>query len=225
MTTRIHVAALSAAALTAVLSLAACKDRSERVAAQPGNTDSSMARTKAPTAGGVDASPASAPGETIANQPSAAISGTAATAALPAPDIAFVTKAAESGRFEVEVGKLALEKATDPAIKAFARMLVDDHTAANDKLRQIASGHQLPLPAALPEDKKRELEQLGKLSGAEFDRRFVKMVGIGDHRHDIGEFEKAGQTAQSPDVKRFAETTLTTLKKHLEAAQRLPGAG
>ncbi|WP_280156237.1 DUF4142 domain-containing protein [Piscinibacter sp. XHJ-5] len=220
-----HTAAASAMALAVALGLAGCKDRSERVASQPGNTDASVAQTKAPTAAGRDAAPAQLPGEMVRSQPTAAISGAAATAPLPAADIDFVTKAAEAGQFEVEVAKVAADKATDPAIKTFARMLVDDHNAANEKLRQIATGHSLALPASLPQDKKRELEQLATLSGPEFDRRFVKMVGIGDHRHDIGEFEKASQAAQSPDVKNFAQSTLPTLKKHLEAAEKLPGAG
>ena len=147
------------------------------------------------------------------------------TAALPAADAQFVTKAAEGGQFEVEIGKLAATKATDAAVKSFAQMLVDDHTAANDKLRQIASSHNVALPAALPADKKKEIEQLGKLSGAEFDRQFVKTVGIKDHHHDIDEFEKAAKSAKSDDVRDFAQSTLPTLKKHLAAAEKLPMGG
>ena len=159
------------------------------------------------------------PGATSSTNP-----GAAATAPLAAADQQFVAKAAEAGQFEVEIAKLAVEKSSDPAVKTFAQMLVDDHGAANDKLRQIASGHQLALPAALPEAKKQALEQLSRLSGAAFDRQFVKLVGIQDHQHDIAEFEKAGQAAQSPDVRSFAQSSLPTLKKHLASAQKLPGA-
>jgi putative membrane protein len=150
--------------------------------------------------------------------------GAAATAPLAAADQQFIATASEAGQFEVEIAKLAVEKASDPAVKTFAQMLVDDHGAANDKLRQIASGHNLALPAALPEAKKQALEQLSRLSGAAFDRQFVKLVGIQDHQHDIAEFEKAGQAAQSPDVRSFAQSSLPTLKKHLATAQKLPGA-
>jgi putative membrane protein len=116
--------------------------------------------------------------------------------------------------FEVEVGKLAAEKATDPGVKSFAQMLVDDHSAANDKLRQIATGHNVALPASLPDDKKKEL-----------DKQFIKVVGQKDHHHDIAAFEKASSSAQSADVKDFATNTLPTLKKHLAAAEKLPGKG
>lgn len=180
-------------------------------------------------AGGSTTGDAGAPAAAIANQPPGAIGsgnpGAAATGPLAPADQQFLAKAAEAGQFEVEIAKLAVEKASDPAVKTFAQMLVDDHGAANDKLRQIASGHKLALPAALPDAKKRELAQLAKLSGAAFDRQFVKLVGIQDHEKDIAEFEKASQAAQSPDVKTFAQSSLPTLKKHLATAQRLPGAG
>jgi putative membrane protein len=152
-------------------------------------------------------------------------SGTASTAPLQPSDQKFVTEAAAGGMFEVEIAKLAADKAADPAVKNFAQMLADDHGAANDKLRQIATGHNVALPASLPEDKKKEIDQLSKLSGPAFDRQFIRMVGIKDHHHDIGAFEKASQSAQSPDVKDFAASTLPTLKKHLEAAEKLPVKG
>jgi putative membrane protein len=109
-------------------------------------------------------------------------------------------------------------------VKAYAQMLVEDHTAANEKLRQIASSHNVALPASLPEAKKKELDQLSKLSGPEFDRQFVRIVGIKDHHQDIDEFEKAARSAKSDDVKSFAQSALPTLKKHLAAAQKLPAS-
>ena len=84
--------------------------------------------------------------------------------------------------------------------------------------------HDLALPASLPDAKKTELEQLAKLSGPEFDRQYVKLVGVQGHHKDIAEFEKASQAAGSPDVREFAQSTLPALKKHLAAAQKLPGA-
>lgn len=41
---------------------------------------------------------------------------------------------------EVELGMLAQQKATDAGVKEFDAMMVNDHTAANDKLKAIAVG-------------------------------------------------------------------------------------
>lgn len=173
--------------------LAAC-DRDERVAASPPD-----------------------PAAAVAAQPPGAIAP--AGAGLAAGDEQFLAQAVESSQFQFEIARLALEKSADPSVKSFAQMLVADHAAATAQLRRIATGHGVALPAALPEERKHELEQLAALSGPAFDREFVRRVGI------HAEFEKASQAAQAPDVRLFAQGALPTLQKHLEAAQQLPAKG
>lgn len=222
-------AALSLTALSAALVLAAC-GRDERIpvpadsTAANGSANSSAPTTTAANSANSTDSATGSPNAAITSNPPGAI-GTASTAPLPAADAQFVSKAAEGGQFEVEVAKLAADKASDSQVKSFAQMLLDDHNSANEKLRQIASSHGVALPASLPDDKKKQIDDLGKLSGADFDKQFVKVVGLKDHQHDIADFEKASKTAQSEDVKSFAQQTLPTLKKHLAAAEKLPAKG
>ena len=215
---------LTLTALAAALAVSACKNRDESATTAQNNPPASTA-----PAGTSDSATGTTAGVSPSTDNSSAVgtSGTMSANAtpLPAPDAQFVAKAAEGGQFEIEIGKLAAQKATDSAVKSFAQMLVDDHSAANDRLRQIATSHNVALPASLPDDKKKEIDQLSKLSGAEFDRQFVKMVGIKDHHHDIDAFEKASKDAKSDDVKSFAQSTLPTLKKHLAAAEKLPSKG
>ncbi|RQP22816.1 DUF4142 domain-containing protein [Piscinibacter terrae] len=229
--TTIRKANLSLIAVAAVLALSAChRGGNTPTGSTAADTPSSTSTT---TASADTAGTASSPTNPSAASPSTApdmgnaanTSGTGSTAPLQPADQQFVTEAAAGGMFEVEIGKLAAEKATDPGVKNFAQMLVDDHSAANDKLRQIATGHNVALPASLPDDKKKEIDQLAKLSGANFDKQFIKMVGVKDHHHDIAAFEKASSSAQSPDVKDFATSALPTLKKHLAAAEKLPAKG
>jgi putative membrane protein len=137
----------------------------------------------------------------------------------------FVTTAAAGGMFEVEASKLAAEKATDPAVKAFASMLVEDHTKVNDELQRLASTKNVTLPSELPTDKKEQLKKLQSISGAAFDRRYVQEIGIKDHLQDIRSFEKASRDAKDPQVKAWAQQTLPKLRDHYAKAQTLPGGG
>lgn len=229
---------LSILAVAATLALGACHRNDQTAANDTSTSGSTTASTTpadttatgtAPATPSTDMNSAAATSGTGAKSADStsvtSTSGTASTAPLAAADQQFVTKAAEGGMFEVEIGKLAASKAADANIKTFAQMLVDDHSAANDKLRQIATGHNVALPASMSDEQKKEVDQLSKLSGAQFDKQFVKMVGIKDHHHDIDEFEKASKSAQSPDVKDFATNALPTLKKHLAAAEKLPSKG
>jgi putative membrane protein len=145
-----------------------------------------------------------------------------AGASVARADRSFMTKVAGGGMFEVEAAKLAEQKATDPAIKEHAAKLVKDHTQANTELMQLASSKGVTLPAKLPRDKQGELDKLSKLSGAAFDRDFMRRVGIADHQADIKEFEKGSRSAKDPELKSWIDKTLPTLRDHLVQAQKIP---
>ena len=140
-------------------------------------------------------------------------------------DRKFIEDAANSGMFEVQVSQLAASKATDPSVKSFAGMLVDHHTAANNELVKIANARKVELPAAPPRTLRKDIEKLGKKNGAEFDREFVREVGIKAHEKDIKLFEKAGKDVKDAELKAFVDKTLPQLREHLAAAQKLPQSG
>jgi putative membrane protein len=138
-------------------------------------------------------------------------------------DRKFVQEAAGSGMFEVQVSQLAATKAVDPNVKSYASMLVDHHTAANNELIQLANMKGVELPAAPPRGLRKEIEKIGKKSGADLDKEYIKEVGIKAHEKDIKMFEKASKDLKDPQLKAFADKTLPTLRQHLAAAQALQG--
>lgn len=140
-------------------------------------------------------------------------------------DRKFIEEAAGDGMFEVQAAQLAATKATDPQVKAFAAKLVDHHSAANNELVQLANARGVELPAAPPRGQRRDIEKMAKLTGAEFDREFVREVGIKAHEKDIKEFEKASKDAKDPELKAWIDKTLPSLRQHLADARKLPQAG
>lgn len=153
--------------------------------------------------------------------------GSSGTSTPPASNLGladqnFVTSAAAAGVYEVTIARTALQKATDVQVRAFADMLVQHHTAANDQLKVLAAKKGLTVPAEVPAGKRPTLERLSMAQGPQFDRQFVETVGIADHKDDISMFERAAKEARDPEIKAFAERTLPTLKAHLAAAQKLP---
>lgn len=140
-------------------------------------------------------------------------------------DRKFIEAAAGSGMFEVQASQLASSKATDAAVKSYASMLVDHHTAANNELVKIANARGVELPAAPKRSLRSDIEKMGKKSGADFDREFVREVGIKAHEKDIKLFEKASKDVKDAELKAFVDKTLPTLRDHLAQAQKLPQAG
>ncbi|HYF18150.1 MAG TPA: DUF4142 domain-containing protein [Ramlibacter sp.] len=205
---------LRAVALAAALALA-----SGWAAAQSaGSTGGGTTGTGSSMTGG-RAAPAAQPGTGTRN------AETNKDDQLSRGDRRFIQDVAGSGMFEVQAAQLASSKATDPQVKSFASKLVDDHQKANNELVQLANAKKVEVPAAPPRGKRGEIEKLGKLTGAEFDRRFVREIGIKAHQDDIKKFEKASKDVKDPQLKAWVEKTLPHLREHLAMAQKLPGAG
>jgi putative membrane protein len=87
----------------------------------------------------------------------------------------FVDTAAKSDAFEIASAKLARDKASSVDLKSFAAMMIEDHTSSTAKIK-LAAGLASPaiVPnAAMTDDQNAKLADLGKLSGADFDKEYA----------------------------------------------------
>ena len=142
----------------------------------------------------------------------------ASSAALSSGDRKFIEEAARGGVAEVELGKLAAQKASSPEVKQFGQRMVDDHSKANDKLQQLASQKGVNVPNEMDAVSKREYDKLQKLSGASFDQEYIKAM-VKDHHKDVKDFQKEEKSAKDAELKTFVSTTLPTLEQHLKLAE------
>ena len=145
---------------------------------------------------------------------------TAPSWAAESPDAAFYKNAAEGGMAEVDLGKLAQQKASVQSVKDFGALMVSDHAAANDKLKSIAAAKGLTLPSGPSMGQMAIEAKLEALSGSAFDKSYIKGM-VKDHEEDIKEFEKEVASGQDPDAKAFARATLPTLQTHLKKIQEI----
>lgn len=158
-----------------------------------------------------------------ANEANAATndSGTnAASMAVDENDSKFVVEAADGGMAEVELGKLAQSKGSNASVKSFGQMMVDDHSKANDELKQLAQSKNITLPATVGQAHQKVMDELNTKSGKDFDKAYMDAM-ISDHKKDISLFEDASNNLKDPDLKAFAAKTLPTLKMHLEHCQKV----
>jgi putative membrane protein len=137
---------------------------------------------------------------------------------MQAADSTFVTKAAQGGMAEVKLGELAKDHGSSDAVKKFGQRMVDDHTKANDDLKEIASKKGITLPSDVDAKDRATYDRLSKLNGAAFDRAYMADM-VRDHRTDVSEFRKESQSGSDPDVKAFAGKYLPTLEEHLKLAE------
>ena len=160
-----------------------------------------------------------AAGPTLAGQqPTTAEKADRMMAYSKVSDETFVMKAANGGMAEVDLGKLAVEKAGSDEVKKFGQRMVDDHSKANAELKTLAQNKHFTLPTEIEADEKALHDRLAKLSGASFDRAYMQAM-IADHRKDLNEFRIEAKMGKDADVKGWAAKTLPMVEDHVKLAQ------
>ena len=148
---------------------------------------------------------------------------TGGTVSMMAPaDKEFVSKAGMAGMAEVQMGNLALQKASSADAKAFAQRMVTDHSKAAEELSQLATAKGVALPTELESEHKSALDHLSSLSGNAFDKAYMDHM-VQDHEKAVADFQNASTTALDADLKGWAAKTLPTLQQHLQLAQTVKG--
>lgn len=147
----------------------------------------------------------------------------------------FTRQAMLASTAEVKLGELAVQKAQSAEVKEFAQMMVKDHTAGLNALKEAVKGQGVDEPAQLDTKHRTLYDRLNKLSGAEFDREYVKAM-VDGHREVKNMVETranrtpttTGTSGRVSDdsrldnaVNQWANKALPTVTKHLEMAEQL----
>lgn len=135
----------------------------------------------------------------------------------------FAVNVADDGMMEVALGKLALEKATDPRVKAFASMSVNDRTKINEELKSIAENRKIALPSAMSEAAKKFIDKLSKKSGKAFEKEYIAEM-VDNHDRDVKDFDNAANNLESISLREWARKTLPTVMIHLDSARAIKDA-
>lgn len=144
------------------------------------------------------------------------------TSKIPADsiDIKFADKAAAGGMAEVALGKLALQKTTDPKIKEFANMMVTDHSKANDELMVIAKAKNITLPGTLDAEHQEKMDDLSKKNGADFDKAYVNAM-VDGHKSTLTLMRDEAKNGKDADIKKFADKTSVIVQMHTEMITKI----
>jgi putative membrane protein len=135
-------------------------------------------------------------------------------------DQAFAMMAAEGGLTEVQLGKLAMDRAAGPDVKQLAQRLVQDHTKGNQELLAIAETKDISVPKTLDGNHEDVVKLFSRLEGAQFDREFLRYQ-VMHHEKDVTAFGLQAKEGQDPELKAFAAQQLPVLQEHLQEVRTL----
>jgi putative membrane protein len=141
----------------------------------------------------------------------------AASAEMASSDAKFMKKVAEDGKAEVELGKLAAQRGGSDSVKKFGERMSTDHAKAGEELAKLAQDKGVTLPSDTDSKHKRLHDKLSKLSGADFDREYMRAMAA-DHDTDVKAFQREAKSAKDADLRAWAAKTLPTLEEHKQQA-------
>lgn len=145
----------------------------------------------------------------------------AQAAKLDRSDRNALVEMAQSNMAEIASGKLALTKAANPEIKAYAQRMVDEHGKTLAEVQALAQAKGVELPKELSVKFKAKGAMLEALSGDIFDRTYMKQSGRRDHRVTHEQLKDNLDKIKDPDIKALALKMRPVVEQHLLAADEL----
>lgn len=144
------------------------------------------------------------------------------TQALAAAD--FVKRAAIGNMFEIQSSQLAEQKSQNDQVRQFAQRMIEDHTAADDRMKSLVQNMQgVTAPTSLDQPHQQMMQTLQSASGAGFDRAYVQMQ-VTAHRDAVNLFDRYAQNGDNQQLKQFAQQTVPTLRDHLQSIEQIQRA-
>ena len=135
-------------------------------------------------------------------------------------DREFANKAATGNLAEIELGRVAAQRAARPSVRSFGERMVTDHGRSNAELTSLARSKGIEVPTALEPSQQAVRDQLRALSSNDFDRAYMSEMAR-DHTEDIALFERAAEISTDLDLKAWAAQSLPMLREHLALARQV----
>lgn len=129
-------------------------------------------------------------------------------------DAKFAVNAADGGMLEVQLGQLAETNGMSQQVKDLGKMMVDDHSKANEELKAWAMSKNVALPATLSDKSQKKYDDLAKKTGKDFDEAYTDAM-VSDHKDDIDLFKKEADKGKDADLQTWAAGKVPTLEHHL----------
>lgn len=110
-------------------------------------------------------------------------------------DKKFLAMAAQSDVNEIKLSELAVQKASNPDVKAFAQKMITEHKMMTASMKPFVKAWGLTPPMDVDADHKDEWNKLNGLSGADFDKEYMSAM-MKDHTKALDAF-----TTEAKDTK------------------------
>ena len=150
--------------------------------------------------------------------------GPALAQTMDSADRDYLMHDAEGAAYELNLAKLAADKATRADVKAYAGKLIADHETYNAALHALGKEKGLSLPNDMTSGDTVKLTALKALSGSLFEKAFIEQA-MSINADDVTEADKERKATRDAAIRSFIakfaamDTEHETLAKKLNEAK------
>jgi len=144
----------------------------------------------------------------------------AAAVTMSSQDGGFINAVGPSDQFEMQTSQIALQKSRNPAVRAYAQQMIDQHTTSSQQLTQLAAAKGANLSQSLDPTQERLLAAVQGAGPGSFDRTYLSGQITG-HTATVLTYNDEIKSGQDADVKAYAQQNLPMIQQHLADARRL----
>lgn len=133
----------------------------------------------------------------------------------------YLQIAGESDVYEITSSQIAVQRAQDPQVKAFASMLIAHHTTTTNLTLAAAKAAGLaPPPAVLGQGARAKIDALLDASPADFDRVYIAQQ-VPAHEQALAVQQTYAEQGDKAPLKATAKGAIPIITGHLERARAL----
>jgi putative membrane protein len=136
-------------------------------------------------------------------------------------DEKLMKELAATNMAEMKAAQIALDKSKDDQVQKFAQKMLEDHSNAHGKVRDLAQVKNVSLPNELDGKHQAEMKKLSNLSGDKFDKMYLQQGGVSDHKQAMQLLERIEKNAKDPQLKAMATDLKPTIREHHELATNM----
>ena len=142
-----------------------------------------------------------------------------------AKDVAeYMVDLANTGMTELEMSKIAADRATNQSVKDYAKETVSAHEKDDAEIKSQASKYNVTLPSTMGNDSQEMVTKLrDEKAGMDFDKMYLdKMADVNDKA--ISKAKNMMDNTTEPALKEFAQKIVTDDQQHMDKAKMLKDA-
>lgn len=141
------------------------------------------------------------------------------TAAITPLDREFFMMAVRSNNAEIQTSQLALQRSNNQTVREYAQRMIQEHTASNQQLSQLASQNGFTLPNDVDPLSQAIAQRLSEIPAAEFDQAYTGAQATA-HLRALALYQTQIQQGQEPTLIAFANQQLPVIADHYQVAAR-----